>query len=305
MAGGLPSTQRLVDEAAVVALQHRLGRLPAPPWLHAEIAGRMAERLALFRMSPNRVVDWGSFLGAGAPLLTAAYPNAALVALESSDALARRSRQALKSPWWTGRRWKAPPVQVGVDLADPDPADAQLVWANMALHAVKDPPALMQRWHRMLAAGGFVMFSCLGPDTVRELRSLYARLGWPVPTIDFVDMHDLGDMLLHAGFADPVMDQETLTVHWDSPQALIGDLRMLGGNASPMRFSGLRTPRWLARLHGELDRSVRDANGRLGLTFEIVYGHAFKAAAKAEVPAETQVSLEEMRRLMREARRPA
>ena len=304
MVGGSSSAKRAVDEVAVAAIQRRLGRLPTPPWLHAEVARRMAERLTLFRMAPNRVVDWGSFLGASGPLLAAAYPQAALTAVESCEALAVRSRQALRSPWWSGRRWKAPPVEVIVDSTQPEPINAQLVWANMVLHAVKDPPALMQRWHRMLASGGFVMFSCLGPDTVHELTALYARLGWPRPTPDFVDMHDLGDMLMHAGFADPVMDQEALTVNWESAQALCADLRLLGGNASPSRAIGLRTPRWLARLHRELD-SLRDASGKAGLTFEIVYGHAFKAAAKIDAPAETQVSLEEMRRLMREARRPA
>lgn len=147
------------------------------------------------------------------------------------------------------------------------------------------------------------MFSCLGPDTMRELRALYARLGWPVPTVDFVDMHDLGDMLLHAGFSDPVMDQETLTVQWDSPQSLIEDLRMLGGNVSPARAGGLRTPRWRARLNRELD-TLRNESGKLSLTFEVIYGQAFKAASKVEPPSETHVPLEEMRRLMREARRP-
>jgi malonyl-CoA O-methyltransferase len=305
MAGGSsPTTHRLIDEVAVAAVQRRLGRLPAPPWLHSEIAGRMAERLSLFKMSPNRMADWGAFLGAGGSALVGAYPAAALIAIEPSDDLAARSRRALRSPWWSGRRWKAPVAEVVVDSTDFVVSDVQLVWANMALHAVKDPPALMQRWHRMLAAGGFVMFSCLGPDTLRELRAVYARLGWPAPTIDFVDMHDLGDMLLQAGFADPVMDQETLTVQWDSAQALCKDLRMLGGNVSPARIGGLRTPRWLMRMHRELDR-LRDASGRLSMTFEIVYGHAFKAAAKVDAPAETQVSLDEMRRLMREARRPA
>ncbi len=304
MVGERASTQRLIDEVAVASIQRRLGRLPSPPWLHAEIAGRMAERLALFRMTPNRVVDWGSFLGAGAPSLTAAYPDAALIAVEPSESLAARSRQALRSPWWTARRWTAAPADVIVESEGLPATDAQLVWANMVLHAVKDPPALMQRWHRMLAAGGFIMFSCLGPDTGRELRALYARLGWPAPTIDFVDMHDLGDMLLHAGFADPVMDQESLTVRWDSAPALCKDLRLLGGNASPTRSSGLRTPRWRTRLHHELE-ALRDASGRFSLTFEIVYGHAFKAAPPMATPAETQVPLEEMRRLMREARRPA
>ncbi|MDL2338196.1 MAG: methyltransferase domain-containing protein [Pseudomonadota bacterium] len=264
----------------------------------------MVGRLALFRMSPNRVIDWGAFLGAGAPSLMATYPDAELIAIEPSEQLAMRSRQALRTPWWSRRRWKSPSVDVVIDSQSARLNDAQLVWANMMLHGVKDPPALMHRWHRMLSVGGFVMFSCLGPDSIRELTALYSRLGWPAPTIDFVDMHDLGDMLMQAGFADPVMDQESLTVQWSSAHALCKDLRVLGGNVSPMRVPGLRTPRWMERLHRELE-SLRDTSGRFSLTFEIVYGHAFKAAAPNKTEVQTQVSLEEMKRLMREARRPA
>ena len=114
-------------------------------------------------------------------------------------------------------------------------------------------------------------------------------------------MHDLGDMLVHAGFADPVMDQETLTIQWDDPEALCDDLRVLGGNASPLRFSGLRTRRWLASFHKEL-QDLRNDAGKLSLEFEIVYGHAFKAELPKSTPIETRVSLEEMKRLMPSAK---
>ena len=298
---GSSEATRSIDEAAIAAVQRRLARQIAPPWLHAEIAGRMAERLLLFKTPPRRIVDWSSFLGASARRLTATFPDAALIAVEPSDMLAERSRTSLRSPWWTPRRWTAPAPEVILASATP-PGEAQLVWANMVLHGVTDPPALMQRWQRMLSPGGFVMFSCLGPDTVRELTSVYARLQWPAPTIAFVDMHDLGDMLVHAGFADPVMDQERLTVHWNSAPALCKDLRLLGGNVSPDRYPGLRTPRWRAALHAALE-PLRDSSGRYALTFEIVYGHAFKAEATASAPAETQVPLEEMRRLLHSARK--
>jgi malonyl-CoA O-methyltransferase len=300
MAGSSEAT-RSIDEAAVATVQRRLARLSAPPWLHAEIAGRMAERLLLFKTAPRRIVDWSSFLGASAQRLMATFPDAALIAVEPSDRLVERSRQFLRAPWWTPRRWTAPTAEVILASATPS-AEAQLVWANMVLHGVTDPPALMQRWQQMLSPGGFVMFSCLGPDTVRELTSVYARLQWPAPTIAFVDMHDLGDMLVHAGFADPVMDQERLTVHWNSAAALCQDLRLLGGNVSPDRYPGLRTPRWRAALHAALE-PLRDSSGRYALTFEIVYGHAFKAEVIASASVETQVPLEEMRRLLRSARK--
>jgi len=149
--------------------------------------------------------------------------------------------------WWSPRRLWDEDVDV-VGETDVQPGAAQLVWANMMLHAHADPLALMAQWQRALAVDGFLMFSTLGPDTLAELRALYAELGWPAPMAPFTDMHDFGDMLLHAGFADPVMDQETLTLTWPSAQALLDELRALGGNAHPQRCAGLRTPRWRTRL---------------------------------------------------------
>ena len=168
----------------------------------------------------------------------------------------------------------------------------------MMLHAVVDPPALIARWHEVLSVDGFVMFSCLGPGTLRELRALYERCGWPAPTPGFVDMHDLGDMLVQAGFADPVMDQETLTLQWDSPAALLAELRSLGGNTAPDRIKGLRTPRWRHALERELG-ALAGADGKIGLSFEVAYGHAFKGAARAMAGAATKVSLADMRAMLR------
>jgi malonyl-CoA O-methyltransferase len=295
---GTPTTRSL-DAAAVASSLRRLAARDGAPWLHAEVARRMAQRLELIRLQPAQVLDWWSFLGAGAQHLDKAYPKARRIVVEPTEALAARSRAANRSAWWRlGAAARTP-----VLLEDQVPAHSQLVWANMMLHAVKDPPSLMARWHDVLSADGFVMFSCFGPDTVRELRALYQRRGWPAPTLAFVDMHDLGDMLLRAGFADPVMDQETLTLTWGGPEALLGELRALGGNASPERFGGLRTPRWKRELERELE-SLAGSDGRLRLSFEIAYGHAFKAAPRLRADAPTTVSLDDMRALVRAGRRP-
>ena len=261
----------------------------------------MAQRLEVIRLQPERVIDWGSFLGAGGALLDAAYPRSRRVAVEPHSALMQRSREANRVPWWSPRRWRHGEVEVMLECEE-IPGDAQLVWSNMLLHAVTDPPALMARWQRALSADGFVMFSCLGPGSLIELRALYRRLHWPAPTIDFVDMHDLGDMLVQTGFADPVMDQETLTLSWTSPQALLRELRGLGSNLSPDRGAGLRTPRWKTQLEQAL-QALAGADGRLHLSFEISYGHAFKAAPKIRLSGEAQVSLGEMRAMLKQERR--
>ena len=168
----------------------------------------------------------------------------------------------------------------------------------MMLHAAPDPVAVIERWHELLEAGGFLLFSCLGPGSLSGLRQVYQRRLWPAPTIDFVDMHDLGDMLVRAGFADPVMDQELLTLTWATPEALLGELRLLGGNAHPSRFAGLRTPSWKRQLLQSLEL-LRGPDGRLQLHFEISYGHAFKAVPRVKVASEARISVDDMRTMAR------
>ena len=291
----VPDSARRRDPAAVAAALRRLARAPEPPWLHTEVARRMAEKLQLILREPELVIDWWSGPGAGAALLAQAYPKARRVLVEPDAAWAARAHP--QPPWWSAQRWigTAPIVLTARDAI---PGGAGLVWANMVLHAIKDPTALIGQWEQLLRADGFVMFSCLGPGTLRELRALYERLGWPAPTPAFVDMHDFGDMLVQAGFADPVMDQETLTLRWSSPRALLAELRALGGNAAPDRFPGLRTPRWRARLERELE-SLAAPDGTLGLSFEVAYGHAFKGAPRLRAGEATTVSLDDMRALVR------
>ena len=291
------TSARGLDAVAVDAALRRLVRQDEPPWLHREIARRMAERLSLIRLQPARVIDWWGGLGGGREPLEQAYPRAAHVIVEPDAAWRARSEAASHRPWWTARRWQTPAPQVIVE-GEPLPATAQLVWANMMLHAVADPPALFARWQQALEVDGFVMFSCLGPGTLRELRALYARLGWGAATPAFVDMHDLGDMLVHAGFADPVMDQEVITLQWRDASTMLAELRSLGGNASPQRHAGLRTPRWHARLLAEL-AALADEQGRISMSFEVAYGHAFRAAPRARVSDVTNVPLDDMRALIR------
>ena len=299
-------SQRTMDPVAVEARLRRLLRrqrqAPGGPWLHAEVARRMGEWLALIKLQPASILEWWGGLGVSDEVLRAAYPAARRTVVEPGPDWAALLRQQRQPPWWSARRWSA--ADAVVTTQDPlPPGGHQLVWANMVLQSAIDPPALFARWHEALAVGGFVMFSCLGPDTLKQLRALYAALGWAPPGVDFIDMHDLGDMLLQAGFADPVMDQEVLTLTWATPAALLDELRSLGGNVSPQRPPGLRGAGWRRALEAALER-LRGADGRLALGFEVAYGHAFKVAPRLPVGAATTISLDEMRAQVRAAARP-
>ena len=289
-----PGAPRDVDPSA---LKHRLRvayRTPQAPWLHAEVARRMAERLPVIRIAPARVIDWHSQLSGSRELLRTAYPRAELTALDPWPPSTPPSRS-----WWPLSR-KEPPAITPQTLS---PGQADLLWANMVLHQLADPLALFSQWHRTVAVGGFLMFSTLGPGTLVELAALYRQRGWPPPHAPFVDMHDLGDMLLEAGFADPVMDQETVRLTWPDSNALLTELRSLGGNTSLLRPAGLKTPRWRKTLLAAL-AGLAGADGRPGLSFEIVHGHAFRTAPRLPLAAETAFPLEDMRAMVRAGRRP-
>jgi len=289
-------TARPVDATVLSRVVARQARAEHAPWLHAEVARRMAERLGVVRQVPGRVLDWWAPTGASHDLLRRAYPGATIVAVEP-DGRAFTQRRA---PWWTALRRRTAPEPMAESAVAPD--GAELVWANMMLHAVPDPGVLMRRWRAALRTDGFLMFSTVGPDTLASLREVYRDAGWGSPHAPFIDMHDLGDMLIAAGFADPVMDQERLTLTWPSAVALLAELRGLGANADPARHGGLRTPRWRERLEAALTQRA-GPDGRVGLEFEIVYGHAFSPPARARAAGETRVAVDDLRRMARAGRR--
>ncbi len=284
-----------------VAAQHWDSVAPArSPWLHEEVARRMEERLQWIRLEPKAWGHWEPVRGGlqAHALLERRYPQAECFVAESSPQRASVARERIGRPWW--RRWAG----AGVHHEAVPEGGAQMLWANMALHMSAHPQSLIAQWHRALATDGFLMFSCLGPDTLRELRAMYAGLGWPPPAHDFTDMHDWGDMLVHAGFAEPVMDMERIVLTWESPQRLLEELRELGANLHPARFPALRGRRWRERLEQQLAGSLRAQEGRLALTFEIIYGHAFKPAPRLRVSDHSAISLKDMRALLQADKRP-
>lgn len=282
----------------------RLAASPVPPWLNQEVAKRLAEKLDPIKLEPQSWIDWSAFMGAGAEWVQKRYPQAQRLVVEPNECLAVRSQalaeQTAQRSWRTLFRRDVPEVfQEPVAQAPWLPGGVQMLWANMTLHTCADLPGMMKQWHRHLAVDGFLMCSGLGPDTARELRGLYRLLGWPLPTVDFIDMHDLGDELVKAGFSDPVMDMETLTLTWATPQEMLTELRTWGGNVAVGRFEGLRTPRWRQRLLDAMSESLRRPDGRLGLTIELIYGHAIKPVPRIKLEAESRVSLDDMRTMMK------
>jgi len=234
--------------------------------LEAEVGARMLERLDYVRLAPARILDAGSGTAPQAAALRKRYPGARLVALDFSLPMLERARGLGWRARLAGARRPAA-VCASLERLPLAAASVQLVWSNMALHWAPEPRAALAEFERVLAPAGLLMFSTLGPDTLKELRAAAGE----ARVHRFADMHDLGDWLVAAGFSAPVMDTETINLAYRDMTQLFADLR-----ASGQTSARADRPRGLA------GRGLRAALERAGtrVTCEIVYGHAWKGAPR-------------------------
>jgi malonyl-CoA O-methyltransferase len=281
-----------------VAVRRWAGRpVSQSAWLHEEVGGRMAQRLGWIKATPAQWLGWEPVHGGlqAHRAVAERYPQSRQVVHAQQPQVVLAGLKALtpQASGWLGRWRHTPP-----EMADAG-TQVDMVWANMQLHHTHLPRALLARWHRSLRENGFLMFSCLGPDSLKELRGVYRQLGWASPTQSFTDMHDWGDMLVQAGFAEPVMDMERITLTYANAPALLAELRTLGRNLSLQRSPLTRGKHWLAQLHAGLEAHMpRIDDGRMSLTFEVVYGHAHKGAPRIPVASSSAVSLHDMKQML-------
>lgn len=247
--------------------------------LQREVCTRMLERLDYVKLQPACILDAGCGTGWGTRQLAARYPAARVVALDLAIGMLRGAGG--RSGWWRKLFGGAQPMQVCADVEALPLAEAsvELVWSNLALQWCNDLPATLAGLHRVLKTEGLLMFSTFGPDTLKELRQAFHGVDGYNHLNRFTDMHDIGDMLMHAGFAEPVMDMEFITLTYDDVRGVLHDLKRIGAhNATTGRGQGLMgRARW-ARMVENYERLRRD--GKLPATYEVVYGHAWKAAPK-------------------------
>ncbi|WP_020656733.1 methyltransferase domain-containing protein [Massilia niastensis] len=282
-----------IDLARVRALFARPERIAPSDFLRREIAQRMHERLSLVKIAPKQVLDAGCGAGADLALLQKTYPAAQILGLDGGEAMARAARAPAPATRSLNQMLsRFLPAKAGVDILCGDfgslpfgPNSLDLLWSNLALPWHPQPDAVFAEWRRVLRVDGLLMFSSFGPDTFQEVRDAFAVLD-PVPhTLPFVDMHDFGDQLVEAGFSTPVMDMERITVTYDTPQALLADVRALGGNPLDTRRRGLIGRAAWRRVLAAFE-AQRRPDGKLGLSFEVIYGHAFRPAPRVTASGE-------------------
>lgn len=237
---------------------------------------RLAERLDYVKLSPQRVADMGCATGDGARELQRRYPEAQVLALDYALPMLQGVSRYQRSSSWLARltsRTRAPHCVAADARALPlHGTSLELIWSNLVLHWLDNPEPAWLEFARVLKTGGLLMFSMLGPDTLRELRLAAASCGIEIPLRRFYDMHDVGDQLVGAGFADPVMDVEYISFGYRSARTFLADQRHLGVRDALLGKLSFRQWRAVIR-QWQRQRSEQG----LPLTFEIVYGHAWRA----------------------------
>jgi len=261
--------------------------------LHAEVRENLLARLELTALAPRVVLDAGAGTGHASRALKRRYPKALVVALDSS----RRMLQAAgRRQSWLRRFARVQAAAERLPLAD---GGVDLILSNLMLQWC-DPDAVFAEFRRVLAPSGLLCFTTFGPDTLRELRSAWREVDSRTHVNQFIDMHDLGDALVRAGFSSPVLDVERYTLTYLDVGRLAADLKETGDrNATEGRPRGLIGRRGLAALQAAYEVFRRD--GRLPATYEVVFCHAWSPAGPARRgdTDPSTVSLEEIKRQLR------
>jgi malonyl-CoA O-methyltransferase len=235
--------------------------------VHTEIRNRLLERLDVVRLQPEVILDLGAGTGHGARALQDRYRSAYVTAADISVGMltqARRQQRFLKR---FGR------VACDAHALSFKAASIDLVFSNLMLQWCADPDRVFAELARVMKQGGLLTFTALGPDTLREIRTAWAN-PVSVHVHRFIDMHDIGDALMRAGFAEPVMDTERLTITYRDLDTLLRELKGSGStNVAHGRARGLRSSArdQVARSSYESTRT----QSLLPVTLEVVYGHAW------------------------------
>lgn len=232
--------------------------------VHTELRNRLLERLDLVRLTPSVVMDLGAGTGHASRALQSRYRDARVVAVDASHAMLVRAKQQQR---FFNRfdRIVADAQRLGVRSASVD-----LVFSNLMLQWCADPDGVFAEVARVLRPGGLVTFTSLGPDSLRELRE--AADQDRIHVHRFIDMHDIGDALMRAGFAEPVMDTERLAITYPSAQSLFEELK---GSGSANIALGAPKHLQSSRSLSQLAARVPTRDSKLSITLEVVYGHAW------------------------------
>lgn len=236
--------------------------------LEQEVGVRLLERTAFKRLEPTRILDLGCGTGTATALLKKSFRKAQVIGLDLSVSMLSQARQksSLTRPLklLCADMARLPLAQQSFDM----------VFANLSTFWSADPAALFAEVRRLLRPDGMFLFSGFGPGTLDQLADAWGTVDDSVNLPIFPDLLETGDALTAAGFREPVMDMDRITLDYPGLNELMQELESTG---TSLLIRGWNS--WTKQL-GELERNwPRQAvSGRFPLSYEIVYGVAFGPA---------------------------
>ena len=256
-----------------------------------EIGNRLFERLDYLKIEPKHILDLGCGTGIFSEMLKKKYPNALIIGLDLAFSMLVQSQK--KQSWL--KHW--PLVNAHMDALPFENSLFDLVFANQVIHWAHSLPRALRELNRIIAKDGCFMFSTLGPDSFKELKIAFSKASPSAHVNDFLDMHVVGDNLLQEKFLDPVVDMEPITVQYGNINKLLLSLKRQGvRNINPLRTRGLMGKGHWQAFKGAYE-ALKTAEGKYPLTYEAVYGHAWKGHEPGSgVLGETWIPVTEIRR---------
>jgi malonyl-CoA O-methyltransferase len=243
-------------------------RYDATAVLQHEVESRLLERVDELGLAPTRILDLGAGTGNGTAALRKRFRGAQVVALDQATGMLREAGK--RRGWWQ-------PFQRVAGDANALPlreACVDLLFSNLCLQWCPDLPRVFAELRRVLRPGGALLFTTFGPMTLHELRAAWAAADGAPHVNRFADLPEIGDALLAAGFRDPVVDLDTLTVTYRDARTLMRELRTIGaGNADTQRPRGLTGKARLARVLAAYE-AQRRSDDTLPATYEVIYARA-------------------------------
>jgi len=255
--------------------------------LQAQVRNEMLSRLDLVSLQPTSILDAGCGTGQGAAALQQRYPKANITAMDFALPMLKQTQETLNTGSLLTKIKRMMQVQTphqllcadleAIPLAD---QSLQLIWSNLAIQWCNDLDQVFQHFYRTLAPEGLLMFSTFGPDTLKELRQAMPHEETSVSR--FIDMHDIGDALVRAGFQAPVLDVERYTLTYQEVKEVMRDLKNIGANnATAGRAKGLKGRGFMQAL-AQNYQAFRLPDGQYPATFEVVFGHAWRGEEQKE-----------------------
>lgn len=269
--------------------------------LQREIGNRIIERLELVKLEPKTILDIGSGTGVGTEALSTTYKNSRVIAFDLAPNMLKQARQ--RGNWFT--RCKNQLLNKrGFICGDAEHLpftdnSFDLIYSNATLQWCTDLDHTFSELKRVLRPNGLLMFSTFGPDTLKELRAswqaadaeLNNAINRNAHVHDFIDMHDIGDAMMRAGLADPVMDVETFTLTYPDAYQLMRELKTLGANNVA---NGRRNTLTGKNRIKNMIKAYEDfrTDGFLPATYEVVYGHAWSPnQSESNLDTKTEINI--------------